>query len=63
MIVIKFTADQCSALGLQHRGAYVEYDEQRRLDGYSNWLTKSLSEKHEAALDKLIEMADAIVYH
>ena len=62
-MIVKFTADQLSALGLPHRGAYVQYDEQQRLDGYSNWLTKSSNEKHEAALDRLIEMADAIVYH
>jgi len=62
-MIIKFTADQCQALGLQHRGAYVEYDDHQRLANYSNWLTKSITEQHEAALDRMIAAADAIVYH
>jgi hypothetical protein len=62
-MIIKFTADQCQALGLSHRGAYVEYDDQQRLANYSTWLGKQLNEQHEAALDRLIAAADAIVYH
>jgi NAD(P)H-dependent FMN reductase len=63
MITIRFSADEVAAVGLPHRGAYVQFDDLKRLDGYSNWLTKSSTEQHEAALDRLIAAADAIVYH
>ena len=55
-MIIKFSADQVQAVGLPHRGAYVQYDEQQRLDGYSNWLGKS--GWHEPGIDKLVELAD-----
>lgn len=62
-MIIKFTADQVASVGLSHRAAQVEYDSAKRLSNYSCWLSKITNEQHEAALDKLIEMADAIVYH
>jgi hypothetical protein len=63
-MIVRFTAPQVAACGLPHRGAAVQYDEQRRLAGYSAWLGKS--PWHEPGIDRLVALADEILkqtYH
>ena len=60
-MIIKFTADQVAAVGLPHRGAYIEYSDDGLYVDNSTWLDKQPC--FEPGIDRLIEMADAIVYH
>jgi hypothetical protein len=60
-MIVKFTADQVAKLGLPHRACQVEYNDKGQLENYSAWLGKS--SWHEPGIDKLIELADKVVYH
>ncbi len=61
MITIHFTADQVAAVGLPHRAAYIQYDDQLRYVDNSVWLDKQT--RFEPGIDKLIQLADQAVYH
>ena len=60
-VVIRFSQTEVATAGLPARPAYVEYDPLLRLDSYSVWLDKQVS--FSDGIDRLIQMADAIVYH
>lgn len=59
--VVQFSATELQSVGLPPRPARVEYDQQLRLTGYSSFLGKS--SWHEPGIDKLIALADQLVYH
>lgn len=59
--VVQFSATELQEVGLPPKPAFVDYDQQLRLAGYSAWLGKS--SWHEPGIDKLIALADRLVYH
>ena len=60
-IVVRFSASEVASVGLPPKSAQVEYDAQRRLSTYSGWTDKCPG--FAAGLDKLIALADTVVYH
>ena len=60
-VVIRFSQTEVATAGLPPRPARIEYDQLLRLDGYSAWLDKQ--SRFSDGIDRLIKMADEIVYH
>ncbi len=59
--VVQFSATELQEVGLPPKPAFVEYDAGLRLSTYSAFLGKS--SWHEPGIDKLIALADRLVYH
>ena len=59
--VVQFSASELAALGLPAKPAQVEYDALLRLDTYSCWLTKQT--RFDPGIDRLVALADTVVYH
>lgn len=58
--VVKFSATELQSVGLPPRPAYVSY-RSGLLDDHSTWLDKQSC--FEPGIDKLIALADQLVYH
>lgn len=59
--VVQFSATELQEVGLPPRPAFVDYDQRLLLSGYSAWLDKQ--SRFEDGIDKLIALADQLVYH